>query len=174
MEQYTGTDLERLQEMVAEAPNLRRLLVNAEWDVMPVRQIVGYSANVSSLVGPGYALLGNAGEFLDPVFSSGVTIAFKSAQLAADCLERQFAGETVDWEQDFSEPLRMGVRTFRRFVESWYAGGFQNIIYHQDQQPEVKRMICAILAGYAWDRNNPYVADDNGRRLRVLEELCSA
>lgn len=174
MEKYTGTDLERLQAMVAEAPNLRRLLVNAEWDVMPVRQIVGYSANVSSLVGPGYALLGNAGEFLDPVFSSGVTIAFKSAQLAADCLERQFAGETVDWEQDFSEPLRMGVRTFRRFVESWYAGGFQNIIYHQDQQPEVKRMICAILAGYAWDRNNPYVADDNGRRLRVLEELCSA
>ena len=32
-------------------------------------------------------------------------------------------------------------------------------------------MICAILAGYAWDTKNPYVAEP--RRLKVLEELCS-
>ena len=79
---YQGTDLEQLQAIGGEDPNLTRLLRNAEWAVLPVRQITGYSANVSSLWGPGYALLGNAGEFLDPVFSSGVTIAFKSAQLA--------------------------------------------------------------------------------------------
>ncbi|MCX7564286.1 NAD(P)/FAD-dependent oxidoreductase [Xanthomonadaceae bacterium XH05] len=171
---YAGSEMERLQVLVAEAPNLRRLLANASWDVLPARQIVGYSANVASLVGPGYALLGNAGEFLDPVFSSGVTIAFKSAQLAADCLSRRFAGETVDWVSDFEVPLRAGVRTFRRFVESWYSGGFQKIIFHPDQDPNVRRMICAILAGYAWDTKNPYVADDSGRRLRTLEKLCGA
>ncbi len=171
---YPGSEMERLQTLVNEAPNLRRLLANATWDVMPARQIVGYSANVASLVGPGYALLGNAGEFLDPVFSSGVTIAFKSAQLAADCLLRRRNGETVDWVRDFEVPLRAGVRTFRRFVESWYAGGFQRIIFHPEQDPNVRRMICAILAGYAWDTKNPYVADDSGRRLRALEELCSA
>ncbi len=55
---------------------------------MPARQIVGYASNVSALAGKGFALLGNAGEFLDPVFSSGVTIAFKSASLAVDCLQR--------------------------------------------------------------------------------------
>ncbi len=170
---YSGTEMERLQALVNEAPNLRALLKNATWDVLPARQIVGYSADVSSLVGPGYALLGNAGEFLDPVFSSGVTIAFKSAQLAADCLLRRKNGESVDWVQDFEIPLRAGVRTFRRFVESWYAGGFQNIIFHPNQDPNVRRMICAILAGYAWDAKNPYVADDSGRRLRTLEELCA-
>ena len=171
---YTGSDLERLQAAVGEDPNLSRLLKNAEWGVMPVRQITGYSANVSSLWGPGYALLGNAGEFLDPVFSSGVTIAFRSADLAARCIARKFAGETVDWEQDYAVPLRAGVRTFRRFVEAWYAGGFQKIIFHPNQQPDIRGMICSILAGYAWDTKNPYVADDTGRRLRVLEELCSA
>lgn len=171
---YPGTEMERLQAAVAEAPNLRRLLANATWDVMPAKQIVGYSANVASLVGPGYALLGNAGEFLDPVFSSGVTIAFKSAQLAADCLLRRRNGEAVDWVNDFEIPLRAGVRTFRRFVESWYAGGFQDIVFHTEQNPDVRRMICAILAGYAWDTKNPYVADESGRRMRVLEELCAA
>ena len=173
-ERYEGDDLQKLQAIVGEDPNLTSLLANAEWAVLPVRRITGYSANVSSLWGPGYALLGNAGEFLDPVFSSGVTIAFKSAQLASECLKRRYAGETVDWESDFSIPLRAGVKTFRRFVESWYQGGFQKIIYHPDQQPQVRDMISSILAGYAWDTNNPYVADDSGRRMRVLEELCSA
>lgn len=174
LDRYEGSELERLQAIVDEDPNLSRLLANAEWGVMLARQIVGYSANVASLWGPGYALLGNAGEFLDPVFSSGVTIAFKSAQLAAECLRRKYAGESVDWEADFSIPLRAGVKTFRRFVEAWYQGGFQKIIYFEKAQPEVRAMICSILAGYAWDVNNPYVADESGRRMRVLEELCAA
>lgn len=173
LKRYEGSDLQRLQALVGEDPNLSRLLAQAEWGVMPVRQITGYSANVSSLWGPGYALLGNAGEFLDPVFSSGVTIAFRSAELAAQCLARKYAGQAVDWEQDYAIPLRAGVKTFRRFVEAWYAGGFQKIIFHPDPQPDIRRMICSILAGYAWDEKNPYVADSNGRRLRVLEEVCS-
>ncbi|KAA2285953.1 NAD(P)/FAD-dependent oxidoreductase [Arenimonas fontis] len=169
--QAAGDDNTRLKAMVAQEPGLARLLDKAEW-TMPARRLVGYSANVKSLWGRHYALLGNAGEFLDPVFSSGVTIAFKSAALAADCLRRRFAGENVNWDTEYERPLRLGVSTFRRFVDSWYAGGFQNIIFHPRQNPDIRRMICAILAGYAWDTNNPYVAE--GRRLAVLEELCSA
>ena len=166
---YEGSESERLRAIVGEDPGLSTLFAAADWDT-PARQIVGYSANVESLWGKNYALLGNAGEFLDPVFSSGVTIAFTSACLAADCLARQAAGETVDWEADYGKPLRCGVDTFRRFVDAWYAGGFQKIIFHEKQNPDIRRMICSILAGYAWDRNNPYVAE--ARRLKVLEEVC--
>ena len=169
--QYTGTETERLRAIVAEEPSLHQLLEHAAWDT-PARQIVGYSANVEQLWGQGYALLGNAGEFLDPVFSSGVTIAFKSASLAAAVLQRQFAGEQVDWQTEFGAPLRKGVDTFRAFVESWYAGGFQDIIFHEGQQPEIRRMISAILAGYAWDQGNPY-ASETKRRLAALEALCA-
>ncbi|KAF3998841.1 NAD(P)/FAD-dependent oxidoreductase [Glaciimonas immobilis] len=171
LEQYKGTDTERLQALVNEDPASRKLLQNARWDT-PARAITGYSANVKSLWGRGYALLGNAGEFLDPVFSSGVTIALKSASLAAAVLQRHFAGAEVDWENDYAVPLKKGVDTFRTFVESWYAGGFQNVIFHEDQQPEIRRMIAAILAGYAWDEANPYVRESK-RRLTVLEEICS-
>ncbi|MES2260684.1 MAG: NAD(P)/FAD-dependent oxidoreductase [Pseudomonadota bacterium] len=171
LDRYQGSATERLQAIVAEEPSLQALLANAVWDT-PARQIVGYSANVEKLWGQGYALLGNAGEFLDPVFSSGVTIAFKSASLAAAALQRQFAGETVDWQADYGIPLRKGVDTFRAFVESWYAGGFQKIIFHENPQPEIKRMISAILAGYAWDQSNPYVKDTS-RRLAALEAACT-
>lgn len=168
---YQGTDTERLKQLVSEEPGLADLLVQAEWDT-PARNITGYSANVKSLWGKGFALLGNAGEFLDPVFSSGVTIAFKSASLAVACLNRQLNGETVDWEADYARPLKDGVDTFRVFVESWYEGGFQKIIFHENASPEIRRMISAILAGYAWDKANPYVADPK-RRLGVLEAVCS-
>jgi flavin-dependent dehydrogenase len=173
LERYEGGDMARLQALVQEVPNLRALLKNAQWDVQPVRKITGYSANVRTLCGPGYALLGNAGEFLDPVFSSGVTIAFKSAQLAADCLQRQYAGEPVDWQRDFAEPLRLGVDTFRRFVNGWYSGSLQKIIHYPNQQPDIRRMICSVLAGYAWDTHNPFVSDPDGRRLHALEALCN-
>ncbi|GAB2502204.1 NAD(P)/FAD-dependent oxidoreductase [Arenimonas alkanexedens] len=172
LSRYEGTEIERLKAIVAEDPGLSELLSGAEWDT-PARQIVGYSANVSALWGRNYALLGNAGEFLDPVFSSGVTIAFKSASLATACLAREFAGETIDWEAEYGKPLREGVDTFRCFVEAWYAGGFQKIIFHPNPSPDIREMICSILAGYAWDKSNPYVAEHT-RRLAVLEQLCSA
>jgi flavin-dependent dehydrogenase len=170
LDRFDGTPTERLRAIVGEDPSLQALLANAGWDT-PARQITGYSANVAALWGKGYALLGNAGEFLDPVFSSGVTIAVKSASMAAAVLQRQYAGEQVDWQADYGAPLRKGVDTFRAFVESWYAGRFQRIIFHGDKQPAVRRMIAAILAGYAWDESNPLVKE-TARRLTALEALC--
>lgn len=168
---FQGTDTERLRTLVFEDPSSRTLLKDAEW-TMPARQIVGYASNVTALAGNRFALLGNAGEFLDPVFSSGVTIAFKSASLAADCLRREAAGETVDWDAGYSAPLKRGVDTFRTFVDSWYAGAFQKIIFYEHAQPDVRRKICSILAGYAWDETNPYVRETK-RRLTALEEICA-
>ncbi|AZG15501.1 NAD(P)/FAD-dependent oxidoreductase [Cupriavidus pauculus] len=172
LDRYPGDEMARLKTLVFEEPGLAGLLGNANWDT-PARQIVGYSANVRSLWGKGYALLGNAGEFLDPVFSSGVTIAFKSASLAAACVARQLAGEQVDWDADFARPLKGGVDCFRTYVEGWYDGTFQKVIFYPDSTPEIRQMISSILAGYAWDRDNPYVAESK-RRLKVLEQLCTA
>jgi flavin-dependent dehydrogenase len=171
LEGYRGTENERLRALVDETSSLAGVLKNAVWDT-PVRKLVGYAANVKSLCGPGYALLGNAGEFLDPVFSSGVTIAVKSSSLAAAAIEREFAGEAVDWQTEYAAPLRRGVNTFRAFVESWYGGGFQDVIFNENQSLEVRRMIASVLAGYAWDLNNPYVATPS--RLKTLEALCAA
>lgn len=161
---------QRLKASVADCPDLARLLVNARFDTQ-VNTIIGYSCNVKSLWGQGFALLGNAGEFLDPVFSSGVTIAMKSASLAAPLVDSQLRGEAVDWECAYAEPLRLGVETFCTYVTSWYDGGFQDVIFAANQQPKIRTMISSILAGYAWDGQNPLVKESR-RRLNALVELC--
>ncbi|MBE0365772.1 hypothetical protein PULV_b0430 [Pseudoalteromonas ulvae UL12] len=161
-----------LQGYLAQDPNLARLLSQAE-QIVPARKIQGYSADVTSLYGPRFALLGNAGEFLDPVFSSGVTIALRSAALIAPLVERYLAGEDVDFEIEYSQALKQGVNCFKTFVKAWYDQRFQDVIFHQQQDDTVKKMISSILAGYAWDESNPYVKQSE-RRLNVLAELCQS
>lgn len=159
-----------LQSWVAQEPQLKVLLEQAVYD-QPVRAIRGYSCGVSQMTGDRFALLGNAGEFLDPVFSSGVTIALKSASLAADCLTRRHQGEAVDWDAAYTAPLMQGINTFRAYVEAWYDGRFQDVIFYPDPAPTIKAHISSILAGYAWDTRNPYVAEPE-RRLNTLVALC--
>jgi hypothetical protein len=164
-----GDNATRLQSLIGEGALLAQFLKNAKFDTA-VTAIEGYSADVKRMYGADFALLGNAGEFLDPIFSSGVTIALKSASLAAAALDRQFRGLQPDWEQEFARPLRQGVNTFRVFVDSWYDGRLQDIVFAANKNATVKRMICSIFAGYAWDTDNPYIK--NGARLDTLAELC--
>ena len=161
---------DNLWQLISQTPELAELLAQAE-PINQAQSLTGYSANVRSLHGNRFALLGNAGEFLDPVFSSGVTIALRSAAMAVPLVLRQLAGETPDWEAEYSKPLRKGIDTFRTFVTAWYDGRFQDVIFSRQRQAKVTAMISSILAGYAWDQANPYVAEPE-RRLNVLRELC--
>lgn len=165
-----GNHAEVFQELIFQEPSLAKLLKNSVFD-QKTNSLQGYSANVSSLYGQGYALLGNAGEFLDPVFSSGVTIAMKSASLAANVLDKQLNQQAVDWQKEFSQPLQVGVETFRTFVSAWYQGGLQDVVFYNQQQTNIKQMICSILAGYVWDETNPYVKN-SAARLNTLVQLC--
>lgn len=161
-----------LKKFALECPMLKRILANTNWENdFPYRQIQGYSANVKALYGKHFALLGNAAEFLDPVFSSGVTIALHSAHLASHIIPRQLKGETVDWQTEFSEPLMVGVNAFRTYVNGWYDNSFQDVIYTRNPQPEIRQMLSSILAGYAWDTENPFVAKSTPR-LKALAEIC--
>lgn len=161
---------EVLKTLVYECPMLKRLLGEAIWDT-PVRNLNGYSKNVSCLYGDKFALLGNATEFLDPVFSSGVTIALYSAKIAAKCVIDEIKNGKADWENDYAKELMSGVDTFRVYVDGWYDGKFQDVIYYPNKDHKIKRYISSVLAGYAWDKTNPFVKDAK-RHLDTLAELC--
>ncbi|MCL2916449.1 NAD(P)/FAD-dependent oxidoreductase [Shewanella corallii] len=168
---YSGDNLDVLKAITFEEPGLAALLDKAEF-CNPAGELGGYSANVKSLWGKHFALLGNAGEFLDPVFSSGVTIAMESADLAVSALIRQLEGQNVDWQQEYAEPLMKGVDTFRAYVQGWYSGELQDVIFFDRPDPGIKQKVCSILAGYAWDSDNPFVAQPE-RRLKTLAQVCN-
>ncbi|MCZ4311084.1 NAD(P)/FAD-dependent oxidoreductase [Vibrio atlanticus] len=169
-ESYPEDKISAIKQLATEESGLAEILANAEYP-NSAGEIGGYSVNVKHLATDKYALLGNAGEFLDPVFSSGVTIAMKSAQFVVECVEKQLNGEKVDWDREYAEPLMIGVNTFRTYVEGWYSGALQDVIFYQEPNQKIKQMVCSILAGYAWDQSNPYV-NESKRRLKTLAEIC--
>ena len=171
LDQFTGAPEERIWKLIKEDEHLAHLLRRAE-PGNPITVLKGYSANVKTMHGNGWALLGNAAEFLDPVFSSGVAIAMRSADMAANCVDKQLRGESVDWDKEFTVPLKFGVDTFRAYVESWYDGTLAEIFFAPNKDQKILRMICAVLAGYAWDASNPYVGPRARRRLLALAQAC--
>jgi flavin-dependent dehydrogenase len=174
-EQYgfdgSADDVEALlKRILADDESLSQVLRNAKFDT-PVRTLVGYSANVKHLADHNYALLGNAGEFLDPVFSSGVTIALKSSSLAIPLVDQVLQGQTVNWMEQYEKPLREGIQVFRAYVESWYSGEFQDVVFSTQQDEKIRRMVSSLLAGYAWDSSNP-IHKNAKKRLSTLAEYC--
>ena len=122
----------------------------------PVK-LENYSRSVKRMYGDGFALTGNSSEFLDPVFSSGVAFATESGMLAAKLYLKERQGITVNWENEFTGYMKRGIAVFTTYVQEWYTGNLQTLFFHQPEEPDVKRKICAVLAGYVWDETNPFV-----------------
>jgi len=120
-------------------------------------KIENYSCSVTQLCGEGYTLTGNSSEFLDPVFSSGVCFATESGLLSAKLFLKELNGEKVNWDTEYTEYMRRGVNVFATYVKEWYTGNLQTLFFHRPENPDVKRKICAVLAGYVWDEENPFV-----------------
>lgn len=147
---------ERMLQLIDKDSNLKERFKGAEMMFEP-KSIAGYSISTKQLYGDGYILVGNATEFLDPVFSSGVTFAMESGAKAGKLVGQFLKGENVNWQKDYTEYMMQGINTFRTYVSTWYTGELHDIFFSDNQDPEIKKQICSVLAGYVWDLDNPFV-----------------
>lgn len=147
---------ERMKALVAESPVLSERFKDQEM-VLSARTIDGYAITSTKFYGDGFITAGNATEFLDPVFSSGVTFAMESGSKAAKLVSKKLKGETVDFEKEYVDYMMHGINTFRTYVNSWYNGDLHQIFFTKDPDPGIKKQICSVLAGYVWDDENPFV-----------------
>lgn len=147
---------ERMRYLVSLNENTGERFHDAEMAFEP-KTIEGYSISTKQLFGKGYVLVGNATEFLDPVFSSGVTFAMESGAKAGKLAARFLKGEQVDWTEEYANYMMRGINTFRTYVSGWYTGELHEIFFSGNQDPEIKKQICSVLAGYVWDIANPFV-----------------
>ena len=104
------------------------------------------------------------------MFSSGVTLATASSQKAANLVVRKLKGEEIDWQEEFVNPTMKGVDVFRTYVMGWYDGDLHDIFFSKDINPDFKKQICSVLAGYVWDTTNPFVRKHE-RAIKSLAEV---
>lgn len=159
----------RLRGIVMSDPNAAKRLAGMK-AVFPPQRVAGFSCAVKAVFGPQFALVGNATEFLDPVFSSGVALALESAQRSAQVLTRHLRGEIVDWQTEYADYVKHGIDTFRSYVSAWYDDKLPQILFAPQRNPDIMRQICSVLAGYVWDKSNPYVTQAD-RALSLLAKI---
>ena len=155
---YGGDNETQLRALIATQPYFSERFKDVEFVFEP-RVLESWSTTTDKFYGDGFVLTGNVTEFLDPIFSSGVTLATVSSQTAAHLVIKKLKGEAVDWEKEYMEPVMQGVNTFRAYVEAWYDGTLDTIFFADDPVQEIKNKICSVLAGYVWDMNNDFVKD---------------
>ena len=153
---YPEDASERMRALVNANPILKERFSGQEMVLSP-RTIDGYAITSTKFYDKGYVTAGNATEFLDPVFSSGVTFAMESGSMAAKVVSRKLKGEKVDFQTEYVDHMMQGIDTFRTYVKSWYNGDLHQIFFTKEPDPGIKKQICSVLAGYVWDMENPFV-----------------
>jgi flavin-dependent dehydrogenase len=138
-----------LDRVIADTPVVARLLALArrEW---PVRVEKDFSFSSRAYAGDRWVLAGDAGSFLDPVFSTGVAIALESGLEAAQAVAEGLAAGDLSARR-FSRYARRQRRrylSFRRFVLGFYTAEFRDLFFAQDPPPRIFRALVAVFAGY--------------------------
>ena len=66
--------------------------------------------------------------------------------------------------------MMQGINTFRSYVSAWYEGVLHDIFFSENPNPEFKKQICSVLAGYVWDLSNPFVKKHD-KAIKALAQV---
>jgi len=175
-----GDPTQMLERAIAETPAVAERMREArlEW---PVRVEKDYSYRAKRYAGDRWLLAGDSGSFLDPVFSSGVSIALESGIEAAEALDRaarrdDFSAAALarfDWIQ------RRRFAVFRRFVDGFYTPEFRDLFFQPGPPPALFRAVVTVLAGVWRPRRRTRLLIEGfflfvrlQRRFRLVERIA--
>jgi 2-polyprenyl-6-methoxyphenol hydroxylase-like FAD-dependent oxidoreductase len=128
-------------------------MAKREW---PVRVEKDFSFGSRVYAGDRWLLVGDAGSFLDPVFSTGVAIALESGVEAGRALDRALASGDLSKRafRTFNRRQRQRYLSFRRFVLAFYTQSFREIFFAAAPPKRIFRALVTSLAGY-WRPSAP-------------------
>jgi geranylgeranyl reductase family protein len=149
-----GQDLAKiLHEEIEKCEPVRRRVADAA-RVDKVYSILDYSYRSTQCAGNGFMLIGDAYGFLDPIYSSGVLLALKMAELAADAIHDAFKHQDFSAERlgQFQTKLDKGIESMRKLVYAFYTEGFSFSGFLR-KYPEERVNIINLLIGDVFREN---------------------
>jgi flavin-dependent dehydrogenase len=123
----------------------------------PVRVTGEYTYHSKRIGGDGFCLVGDAFAFLDPLFSTGVFLALKSGEMAADTVHEALAAGkpiTAATFEPYYAKQRHAVMSFRRLVRAFYNLTFSFREFLQEY-PDLHPLIVDTLVGNVFNDLTP-------------------
>ncbi len=140
------------EETLAASPRLTDALAGAQ-RITPIHTAANFSYRVSPFVADRYVAIGDASGFIDPVFSTGVFLAMRSAELAAHDILRAFATQDFSARRfrRYGRRLRRGTAAFLPFIERFYEPAFLDLFFTPAPPWQLDKPVLWVLSGAAFD-----------------------
>jgi len=146
--QGRGQDLAKiLQEEIDKCEPVRKRVAPGT-RVDKIYSILDYSYRSKHNAGNGFIIIGDAYGFLDPIYSSGVLLALKMAELAADAIHDAFNHDDFSAARlgQYQAKLDRGIESMRKLVYAFYNDGFSFSGFLR-KYPEERVHIINLLIG---------------------------
>ncbi len=159
---------DRLRWAISRTPMLRERMANA---IGPEknRVISDFTYRCDPFAGPGHFLIGDAAAFLDPVWSTGLTLGLLAAEQAAGSVIRMSRNSSPATERARHNAWmkRITDRAFR-LVEGFYDPNFRDLLFSRNRTKQLERAFVTLLAGEIDD-----IPFGVGLRCQALRGLCA-
>lgn len=149
-----GKDLAKIyHEEIEKCEPCHRRVAGAT-RVDKIYSIIDYSYRSKENAGDGFILIGDAYGFLDPIYSSGVLLALKMAELAADAIHSAFNNNDFSAKQlsQFQPLLDNGFESMRKLVHAFYSEGF-SFSQFLKKYPDQRVGIINLLIGNVFNKS---------------------
>ena len=132
--------------------NLNQTMRNAR-QINDFKSEGDYSYSMEKFIGDGWILVGDAARFVDPIFSSGVSIAMYSSKFASEVIQEAF--QTDDFTEStfmpYMEKLGKGVKIWYEFIHLYYK--LLPVFTHFIDSPDYRLQLLQLLQGEVFDRD---------------------
>ncbi|GAA1507251.1 NAD(P)/FAD-dependent oxidoreductase [Sphaerisporangium rubeum] len=165
---YDGDREKFFWDTIASRPELLDVLKNTK-QVRPLKAEGDYSYGMKQIIGDRHLLIGDAARFVDPIFSSGVSVALNSARLAArDIIAAAEAGDFGRHRfTTYEAKLRRAMRNWYEFISIYYRLNILFTAFVQDDRYRVD--VLKMLQGDVYD-DEPKVLAAMREIVKVVED----
>ncbi len=152
-------------EELEKCPALKQRLEGAK-QLFPIQTTKDFSYRASRIAGNNWVLVGDAFGFLDPVYSTGLFLALKSGEMAADAILEAFEKDDFSEAQlrSFGPTFVDGMEAFRKLVYAFYTKEF-SFARFLSQYPEHQGGIVDILSGDVYRKDVTHI-------FPAMAEMC--
>jgi FADH2 O2-dependent halogenase len=156
-------------EAVATRPELHDGLKAAK-QIRPFKEEGDYSYSMTQIAGDRFIMVGDAGRFVDPIFSTGVSIALNCARFGSqDIIHAVKSGDfSRDSFQKFEKTIRQGTKNWYEFISVYYR---LNILFTYFISSKKYRMdVLKLLQGDVYEEEEPAVLKKMRDMVREVEQ----
>lgn len=156
-------------EELARCPEVLRRIQGA-CQAMPVQVLNDFSYRASRIAGDGWVMVGDAFGFLDPIYSSGVFLALKSGELAADAIHTALETGDVSGARlgAFGPEFLAGMEAMRKLVYAFYEPDF-SFSKFLARFPDCRNDLIHLLVGNVFRPTNGFFGS-MGQMARLPED----